>query len=136
MVPTLLAAAGLDDSLDRLPGENLLPVCQGRAEPTNRPLFGEIYPGDATTLGRPSRDVSYRWVLRGRLKLIVPHLREGTVWRNYVHGPALFDVAADPHEKNNLSADPRHATTIAELQRLLDAWWTPGDDSAVAKPGS
>ena len=134
VVPTLLAAAGLGAAISGLPGEDLSAIARGQSRATDRPLFGEIYPGDATSLGRPSQHVQYRWVRSGRFKLIVPHLRDGKAWRRYVDRPALFDVVADPHERNDLSAEPRHAARIAELRRLLDAWWTPGDDSAVPNP--
>lgn len=136
LVPTLLAAAGLTKQARDLPGINLLPSATGQAplEP-DRAVFGEIYPGDATSLGNPSRDVAYRWVRRGRWKLVVPHSHGGKKpWGGYVDSAALFDVVDDPDESVNRIDDPADAQQGAELLRLLDDWWTPGDDSAVAKP--
>ena len=46
----------------------------------------------------------------------------------------MFDVADDPDESVNLIHDRAYAEKAAELRRLLDEWWTPGDDSEVPKP--
>lgn len=126
LVPTLLEAVGLGEEAAGLPGVSMLPSAVGKAPLEKRPIFGEIYPGDATALGRPSGDVAYRWVREGRYKLIVPHLRDGKVWRRYVVKTSLFDVAEDPREEHDLSADPAHAERIERMRRLLDEWWTPG----------
>jgi uncharacterized sulfatase len=135
VVPTVLSAVGLKTAIPKLPGVDLLPSAGGKAALPVRPVFGEIYPGDATALGEPSRDIAYRWVRSGDYKLIVPHRHDGKKpWEEFVTGPALFNVVTDPGEKSNLANDPAHAARLKELRRLLDAWWTPGDDSAVPKP--
>jgi len=135
VVPTILSAVGMKEAIAKLPGADLLPSAQGRAIAPVRAVFGEIYPGDATALGEPSRDIAYRWVRSGDYKLIVPHRQNGKKpWEEFVTAPALFNVATDPGEKNNLAAAPPHAARQRELRRLLDEWWTPGDDSAVPKP--
>jgi arylsulfatase A len=122
IVPTLLAAAAIDSS--KLPGEDLLPALTGSAElDANRAVFGEIYPGDASSLGNPERDLAYRWVRQGAYKLIVP---EGAnPWGNYLKSAALYDVAGDPRETRNLIDAPKHQGTVANLRRQLDDWW-PG----------
>ena len=125
IVPTLLAAAGLEGTMGELPGINLLHSTTGQSPLEDRPVFGEIYPGDAMSIGNPARDVAYRWVRRGDFKLIVPHRQRGEIWRNYLIEPALFNVVADPREERDLSGEPRHAATMWELCRLLDDWWTP-----------
>jgi len=136
LVPTVLAATGLADRAVDLPGVNLLPSATGEAPlEAGRAVFGEVYPGDATSLGNPSRDVAYRWVRKGRWKLVVPHAHGGAKpWGGYLDSHALFDVVDDPDESTNRIDDPAHAPRAAELLRLLDDWWTPGDDSAVPKP--
>lgn len=127
IVPTLLAATGHADVARKLPGISLLPSAQGREElDSHRPVFGEVYPGDASVLGNPSRDIAYRWVRKGDLKLIVAHSFGGKEpWGGYLSGDALFNVVADPDESENLIADPRYAGQTAQLRRLLDRWWTP-----------
>ena len=127
LFPTLLAAAG-DDFTPRAghhPGANLLPVARGEENlDLDRAVFGAIYPGDATGRSDPARDLAYRWVRRGKFKLIVP---EGEApWGGYLEGPALYDLAADPHEQINLADDPDQTETITDLRARLDAWWDPG----------
>jgi arylsulfatase A len=136
ILPTILAATGCADKSDRLPGIDLLPSALGGAKlDPRRPVFGEIYPGNATSLGNPSRDVAYRWVRQGNLKLIAAHSHNGQKpWAGYLDSDALFDVVDDPDESVNLIDEPGYVEKTEKLQRLLDQWWTPGDDSKVPKP--
>lgn len=134
IVPTILDAVGLKASATGMPGISLLPSATGKQPLADRAVFGEIYPGDATSLGHPSRDIAYRWVRDGRWKLVVPHEQEGSIWRNYVQAASLFDVVADPFERTNLAESADQQQRIERLRKLLDDWWTPGDDSAVPKP--
>lgn len=115
VVPTLLAAAGLESAVEGLPGISLLPVAKGHAELSERPVFGATYPGQAKRLEQPEKEVSYRWVRRGRLKLIEP--------AGKLQETMLFDVVVDPREENDLADDPEMARVKADLKRLLDQWW-------------
>ena len=132
LLPTVLEAIGQTAAAGAFSGRSLWSAAQGAAVLEERPVFGEIYPGDASGLGQPSRDIAYRWVRQGRLKLIVPNGKKA--WGDYLSSPALFDVVADPGEKTNLATKPEHADDVQTLRRLLDAWWTPGDDARVPKP--
>lgn len=127
VMPTLLAAADIETDSLSLPGANLLPSATGQSElSAERAVFGEIYPGDATTLGNPAADVAYRWVRQGSLKLIVPESDDGAVpWNRYLMEPVLFDVVSDPDESRNLFGDPEYRDAAERLRRLLDEWWTP-----------
>jgi arylsulfatase A-like enzyme len=40
----------------------------------------------------------------------------------------LYDLKRDPHELNNLAADPAHAATLAKHRKALDDWMTRTDD--------
>jgi arylsulfatase A len=126
LFPTILAAAGIDDIPENLPGRSLWPAARGEAELPDRPVFGEIYPGDARKLGNPAGDIAYRWVRKGRFKLIVPH-RHGwpRPWGRYLDEPALFDVVADPRETTNLADREEFSNQRERLQELLDDWWNP-----------
>ncbi len=121
---TLLRATGLADRAKDLPGIDLLPSAKGleKLDP-ERAVFGEIFPGDATSLRHPERDIAYRWVRQGAFKLIVPHVKGGKAWGNYLSGSALFDLNRDARETQNLIE--KNATKAKHLQRLLDDWWTP-----------
>ncbi len=80
--------------------------------------------------------MAYRWVRRGDLKLVVAHSHGGRApWGDYLDSDALFDAVDDPDESVNLIGNPAYAGQAGELRRLLDEWWTPGDDSEVPKPG-
>ena len=127
LMPTLLDAAGVKNRPEDLPGTSLWPSAIGQKTLSpERAVFGAIYPGDASTLGVPEKDLAYRWVRKGRYKLIVPKPR-GTQspWNEYVDSPALFDLASDPHERKNLIHDPSLASVITSLSKILDDWWSP-----------
>ncbi|MEN3943077.1 sulfatase-like hydrolase/transferase [Prosthecobacter sp. SYSU 5D2] len=133
LLPTVLDALGSPDSIPGLPGRSLWPAAQGSAPLEDQPVFGEIYPGDATALSRPSKDIAYRWVRHGPLKLILPHPhQEKTAWRAYIKEVSLFDVVQDPQEKTNLAKS--RPQDVKTLRHLLNQWWKPGNDSNVPKP--
>ncbi len=69
------------------------------------------------------------------LKLIVPHEHDQkTAWNDYVSKRALFNVVNDPHETRDVASEPAYRAEVTRLHKLLDAWWTPGNDRQVAKP--
>lgn len=120
IVPTLLAAAEVETS-EELPGIDLVQVLKGNTLQSDRAVFGGIYPGDATSLGHPERDIAYRWVRKGDHKLIVPNGADA--WGDYLKADALFDVANDPGEKTNLIGEVSMAATASQLRELLESWW-------------
>ncbi|MDA0285227.1 MAG: sulfatase-like hydrolase/transferase [Planctomycetota bacterium] len=128
LLPTLLAATRIATTSEKWPGQNLWPSATGSSLlDSDRAVFGEIYPGDATSLGHPEKDVAHRWVRKGNLKLITTH-KQGAAqsWGNYLDGDAVFDVVADPTESRNLIERQKLLTEILVLRRLLDDWWNPG----------
>ena len=131
IAPTLLHLMGQSKKAKDLPGINLLDA-DVRKRNADRAVFGEIYPGDATSLGHPSRDVAYRWVRQGNFKFIVP--QGNKPWGNYLNQPALFNLAKDPYEKKNLHLRVSSRTHAKAMRRLLENWWQPGNDDAVPKP--
>jgi len=134
ILPTLLFAT--DQVIPQnLPGQSLWLSAIGWERLARKPVFGEVYPGDASSLGHPSKDVAYRWIRDGNLKLIVPHSQDGKPpWGGYQSQPALFDVERNPDETRDLINDPRYRGLRRTLRNRLDAWWTPGDDSTVPQP--
>ncbi|QDT09800.1 Choline-sulfatase [Planctomycetes bacterium K23_9] len=126
LLPTILSAASIP-AKQNFAGEDLWDVVTGKRRPAkNRPVFGAIYPGDASELGNPSADVAYRWVRQGPHKLIVPQTRHGKpAWNNYANSAVLYDVQSDPWETTNLIDDPMRKQDVQRLNDLLDRWWTP-----------
>ncbi|MDF1863139.1 MAG: sulfatase-like hydrolase/transferase [Verrucomicrobiales bacterium] len=120
IVPTLLRT--VNAKTKEFPGRNLL----GDLE-SDRAVFGAIYPGDATSLGHPGRDVAYRWVRKGDWKLILPV--GDAPWGNYLKGPALYEVAVDPKETKNRISEEGSRVIAGQLEKLLDDWWEAGKES-------
>lgn len=95
VMPTLLDLAGID----------IPPHCEGLSmigNQTRDVFYGEVSLGPKAT----------RMVTDGRYKLI---------WYPAGNVVQLFDLQADPRERNELSADPAHAEARARLtQRMID----------------
>jgi arylsulfatase A-like enzyme len=98
-LPTALAAAGVGAKADgQFDGVNLLPLLEGK------------------TRDAPHDALSWRFgiqyaVRQGDWKLVK---------RERKQAPKLFDLAADPGEKNDLAA--KHPDKVKQLQALWDAW--------------
>lgn len=48
--------------------------------------------------------------------------QEQSFWFEPRPAEELYDIVADPHEVNNLAADPAYARTLARLSEVLDQW--------------
>ncbi len=110
--PTLLAAAGIDNSPGKpLDGVNLLPYASGETETApHKVLYWKN--GD-------------KWAIReGNLKLCVPESGN--------RKPMLFDLLSDVREKKDLASE--RPDDVARLRKLYDEWkathestpWGPG----------
>lgn len=114
LVPTLLQAAGVQAPAG-LPGINLLDPAALAARTT---LYGECFTHNFVDMQVPASSLRWRWMLEGKLKLIVPHKPnqpEDSV--------ELYDVLADPTEEKNLAAE--QPETVRAMAANLDAWWKP-----------
>ncbi|MEX0320927.1 MAG: sulfatase [Puniceicoccaceae bacterium] len=49
-------------------------------------------------------------------------------WHGVRPPEELYDLKADPHEVNNLAADPEHRETVLRHRRILDRWVSESDD--------
>ena len=108
LLPTVcdLAEVDLADRAPRPPdGASLLPLCEDPAPMRDTPVFGEI-----TSEGVSSPMFMVRC---GAFKLMTgggaPDL--------------LFDLRADPEERNDLASDPGSRDTLLALRRLADDTW-------------
>jgi uncharacterized sulfatase len=112
LAPTILRAAGLDPPT-RMPGLNLLNLSEVSGR---RVIFGDIYTHDLVDLKNPVASLKYRWCIKGRYKLVVPHSP------NVVDAELrLFDVVADPNEMSNLAAT--RPELVEELYQAIQDWW-------------
>ena len=114
LVPTVLSAVGLKPTSE-MDGIDLL---DADAVAGREAIFGEIFEHDIRHMTDPAASLRFRWVIDGDWKLIVPH---APVEPNAKI--ELFNLSADPHEENEVSAE--HAEVVARLQKQLNAWWDP-----------
>ena len=124
IVPTMLAAAGVEAPKD-LPGLNLLPVVKDGAPLERNTIFGEGCAHDVADIENPEASLLYRWVIEGKWKLLLTY--DGVVGRyksshpRTEKRPQLYDLEADPHEKNNLAKD--HTEIVARLAKKIRDWY-------------
>ena len=82
------------------------------------PVFGEIFAHDQPFPAPVAAGLTWRFVVDGRWKLIVPfppNLPDGAA--------ELYDLANDPHETRDLAAE--NPAEVSRLTKLLAARWNP-----------
>ena len=112
LYPTICRACGVEPPAG-LPGANLL---DAEALKRHGPVFGSVGHHNAVEIAKPGRNTRWRFVVDGDWKLIAPNPPEPGE-------PMLFNLAADPGERNDLAAQDKDR--VAALRKKLDAWWTP-----------
>ncbi|NQT51832.1 sulfatase-like hydrolase/transferase, partial [bacterium] len=114
LAPTVLAAAGLPVP-EEMQGANLLDADALAARPA---VFGGAYAHDAVDIHDPASSLEWRWCVSGKWKLLIPHTqaKKGATVE-------LFDILADPHEKQNVAA--QHPDVVARLRARIDQWYGP-----------
>jgi len=135
ILPTVLAATGVAPP-EGLPGVDLLDPAAVAARPA---VFGECFTHTLVDLDDPAASLLWRWVVRGRWKLVVPQRLaaddarlavEGTALDDDSRGwleagsPRLFDLGTDSGENHDIAAE--HPEIVDDLRATLDAWWMPG----------
>jgi arylsulfatase A-like enzyme len=111
LAPTVLAAAGLDAD-PKLPGVNLLDVCDGK--PLQREaVFGANFRHKAEKPMSPSDTMDFRWCVAWPWKLILP--------RELEKPAELYNLDDDPRETKNVADS--NADRVRELTSKIDTWW-------------
>jgi uncharacterized sulfatase len=114
LAPTLLAAVG-EKPTPAMQGVNLLDENAARAR---HAIYGECFTHNARDVNRPAANLRWRWMINGPWKLIVPDPTNEPSQK-----PELYNLAADPHEKQNLARE--HPDRVEKLRAQLDLWWNP-----------
>ena len=110
LAPTILAACGMKIPM-QMQGANLLNVANGKSS-SRETVFGEIYEHDVADIDHAEPGLLYRWCVSGNWKLILP--KNGT-------NPELYDLSADPGERNNLSGS--QPEEVKMLTKKIEDWW-------------
>ncbi len=125
--PTLLAAAGIEVP-SYMGGRALQPLVSGAATDWREEVFLQI---SEKHCGRAIRTERWKYSVRAPEAAA----RFGTCDSDVYVEDFLYDLAADPHELNNLAADAAHADVRAELagtlkRRMVEA----GEREPVIRP--
>jgi uncharacterized sulfatase len=107
LYPTLADLCDLKAPSD-LEGASLKSLLENPQASWNRPAFTQVQRGKVP--GHSVRTERWRYV----------------EWGNGRQGRQLYDHQNDPQELHNLADDPKHAATVAEMQRLVVKNW-PAD---------
>jgi uncharacterized sulfatase len=108
IAPTVLAACGLQAT----PEMRGLKLLDAAALQKRDALFGEIYEHDVVDLERAEPNLLFRWCIADRFKLI-----------ESADGKAreLYELAADPHEENDLAEAERDR--VSQIAERISAEW-------------
>lgn len=124
LYPTILSAAGLPLP-NGLPGLDLVQSMRGSLPLARKQLFGEGFAHDIADINKPEASLLYRWTIQGRWKLLLTYDGEVNRYQSShprdIHGPQLFDLESDPHERHNL-ADQQPAK-VRLLAESLANWY-------------
>ena len=112
---TILALAGVDVG-DAMIGENLLDVVEEKADNRPNEIFAQI---SESRVGRCIRTARYTY------SVYAPGVNGGAAAAsNRYADDFLYDMDQDPHQLDNVVADPAYTQVKAELRkRLLDWIW-------------
>jgi uncharacterized sulfatase len=109
---TVLAAVGLTPTA----GMTGLDLREPAKLQARNEVLGQIFTHNAKDIHNPAANLSYRWIIRGPWKLIVPNPANEPN-----KTPELYDLLTDPDETNNRASD--YPEIVADLTRRLDDWW-------------
>jgi len=107
IAPTILELLGVENNYN-MDGKSLLPIINGGE---GRPIYsitgGKVLP----------RNDSLIWfsIIEDKMKLILAVSENMT-------GTRLYDLSADPHEKNNVQNESRYAEVYSKINSALSEW--------------
>jgi N-sulfoglucosamine sulfohydrolase len=148
---TFLALGGVENPGSTFQGKNFLPMLKDPAAKIRKHVFAEQNWHDYEAHARAVRDERFKFIRNSYPDLNLTPSADGVrsdtfqamiklhktgkltkAQQVYFVKPRpteeLYDCIADPHEINNLAADPEHADKLNELSASLDAWIKRTDD--------
>ncbi len=125
VVPTMLGAAGLEQTKE-MPGIDLMSTLEsGEATPRNE-VLGETFAHDVFDQEKLETSLLYRWKIQGPWKLLLTY--DGEVSERYAwthprteKRPQLFNLINDPGEETNLASS--HPDVVEHMARSIADWW-------------
>ena len=120
--PTILAAGDVAVP-GAMKGRPLQALVEGKAEHWPEEVFVQI---SESQTGRAIRTSRWKYAVRALEE--ADHPKDGSAER--YHEDFLYDLEADPHERNNLVSDPAFAPVRAELQERLKRRMLAAGESA------
>ncbi len=112
--PTLADLAGIA-APENLDGKSLRPLLDNPAAAWTKPAYTQVTRGTPTATGETTK--KGQRVVMGRT--VRTERWRFTEWDEGKLGSQLYDHQNDPQEQSNLANDPKHATVVAEMRRLL-----------------
>jgi arylsulfatase A-like enzyme len=133
--PTLCDICGLPKP-SHLTGVSFLPALEGKQREIRSEVYSEV---TFHCSYEPKRAVrTERYKLIRHWENIMPANIDNSPTKDFmienglldlpVKGDHLFDLYFDPHERNNLSGDPRYANIYAEMKHKLESFMEKTDD--------
>lgn len=130
-----------------LQGTSLLPLIEGTTGSVREQIFAELNFHSALEPIRAVRTERYKLVCRydKRSKPVLSNIADSAsktfflehVWnKTPLSTEALYDLVADPFERENRINDPQLASVLTDLRESLHRWMTETDDPILAgQPG-
>jgi arylsulfatase A-like enzyme len=144
--PTLCDFLGVE-APDRVEGTSFLPIADGEATSIREEVYGEVTYHAAYEPKRSIRTDRYKYVRRyGDFeRYVLPNIDDGPHKEFLLERgldertrprEALYDLAHDPRERDNLADDPEYESVRADLADRLDGWMERTDDPLLDGPVS
>mgnify|MGYP002833754811 FL=1 len=111
LAPTILKACGLEPTSE-MQGIDLL---DDKALGKRKSTYGAVYLHNAVDIQKPSANLTYRWLIDGNWKLILPHKPNN----NPDAESELYNLTKDPFERQNLAESK--ASRVKRLTKQLNA---------------
>lgn len=142
LFPTICEFLGLERP-DFLQGVSLLSLLHGDVGAAREEIFAGSTWHAAYEPQRAIRTTRYKYIRRWGEKRtpVLPNTDDGPSkdlllrhgWgEREIPSEQLYDLVFDPNEAHNLSADPDHQATLADLRARLEHWMRETDDPLLA----